>query len=190
MTEPKLIEIFKLDYNEGQIDGLLPNPREIDFDNFERLKKQIQDFPEMLQYRALMVYPYDDDRYIAIGGNQRLRALKDLGEEYAPCFIIPEETSTEELNAYQILDNVPFGKWDLSKLTANWDVSQLADLAIAVPVPESSLPLGDFFDDGDNDTKVKIIVTVPQGMTNIKDEIKDYLTEQLTNNNYLGCKLK
>lgn len=71
----------------------------------------------------------------------RLRALKELGYETAPCFILPEDTDPDTLNAYQILDNVPFGKWDLTKLLEGWDTSQLQDFAVDVPVPQDSLNL-------------------------------------------------
>lgn len=184
-TSLTLIDITILDNNEGQVPGLHPNPREIDDDNFDRLKIQIQEYPELLDYRALMVYPHKG-RFVAIGGNMRLRALRELGFEKVPCFIIPEETEPEALNAFQILDNVPFGRWDFSKLTA-WDASQLRGFNINVPVPESSLNLGEFFDEGDDETKTKIIVLLPESAD--KDEIKEQLKSQL-NNNYPGCKVK
>ena len=184
-TSLTLIDQSLLDNNEGQVPGLHPNPREIDTDNFDRLKIQIQEYPELIDYRALMVYPHNG-RFVAIGGNMRLRALKELGYEKIPCFIIPEETEPEALNAFQILDNVPFGRWDFSKL-AEWDASQLRDFNINIPVPESSLNLGEFFDEGDDETKTKIIILLPESAD--KDEIKEQLKSQL-NNNYPGCKVK
>lgn len=184
-TSLKLIDSPLIDNNEGQVAGLHPNPREIDKDNFDRLKIQIQEYPELIDYRALMVYPHNG-RFVAIGGNMRLRALKELGYEKIPCFVIPEETEPEALNAFQILDNVPFGRWDFSKLT-EWDASQLRDFNINIPVPESSLNLGDFFDEGDDETKTKIIILLPESAD--KDEIKEQLKSQL-NNNYPGCKVK
>lgn len=188
-SAPTIIDVAMIDYNEGQIDGVLPNPREIDADNFDRLKKQITDYPEMLEYRGLMVVPYGN-RYVAIGGNQRLRALRDLKIEKVPCFIIPEDTDPEDLNAFQILDNVPFGKWDFKKLASDWDMTQLRDFNINVPVPQSSLNLGDFFDEGDDETKTKIIVVLPQNLQPMKDEIKDIIIDELNNNNFQGCKVK
>lgn len=188
-TQPTLIAVSLIDNNEGQIDGLLPNPREIDEESFERLKKQITDFPEMLEYRGLMVYPHAG-RYIAIGGNQRLRALQELNISHVPCFIIPEQTEPEALNAFQILDNVPFGKWDFGKLAEGWDIDQLAGFNINVPVPQRSLNLGSFFDEGDDETKTKIIVLLPENLRAMKDEIKDAIKEHLTSNNFPGCKVK
>ena len=188
-TTLTLIDKSLLDNNEGQVPGLHPNPREIDNDNYERLKTQIQDYPELIDYRALMVYPHNG-RFVAIGGNMRLRALKELGYEKIPCFIIPEETEPEDLNAFQILDNVPFGKWDFTKLAEGWDIDQLKGFNINIPVPQSSLNLGDFFDEGDDETKTKIIVVLPERLRAMKDEIKDAIKEHLTNNSFPGCKVK
>lgn len=187
--QPTLLAVSLIDNNKGQIVGLLPNPREIDEESFDRLKKQITDFPEMLEYRGLMVYPHAG-RYIAIGGNQRLRALQELNISHVPCFIIPEGTDPEALNAFQILDNVPFGKWDFAKLAEGWDADQLQSFNINVPVPQSSLNLGSFFDEGDDETKTKIIVLLPENLRALKDEIKDTIKEYLSNNDFPGCKVK
>lgn len=188
-TTLTLIDKSLLDNNEGQVPGLHPNPREIDNDSYERLKTQIQDYPELIDYRALMVYPHKG-RFVAIGGNMRLRALKELGYEKIPCFIIPEETEPEDLNAFQILDNVPFGKWDFAKLAEGWDADQLQSFNINVPVPQSSLNLGSFFDEGDDETKTKIIVLLPENLRAMKDDIKDTIKEYLSNNDFPGCKVK
>ena len=185
---PTLISVDLISYNEGQIPGVNYNPREITADNFIKLKQQISDYPEMLEYRGLMIYPYDG-LYVAIGGNQRLRALRELGIEKAPCYIIPEDTPAEDLNAFQILDNVPFGAWDYTKLQ-NWDTSQLAGFNISVPVPEDSLNLDEFFEEGEDDTKTKIIVLLPTDKQHLKDQIKETLKSIITDNKYLGVKVK
>lgn len=190
MNTPQLINVDAIDFNEGQVEGLLPNPRELSEENFEKLKKQIIEYPEMLEYRGIIAYPHQSGRYIAIGGNQRLRALKELQIKQTPCFVIPTDTTPEQLNAYQILDNVPFGRWDTTKLLEDWDVTQLANFAINVPVPESSLDLEEFFDEGDDTTKTKVIVILPPDLQGLKDEVKEYIKSELNDNNYLGCKVK
>lgn len=189
LQSPTLIDLSLIDNNEGQVEGLLPNPREIDKDIFEKLKKRIEEHPELLEYRALLLYPHAG-RYITIGGNMRLRAMKELGYEKAPCFTLPKDTEPETLNAYQILDNVPFGKWDLSKLTAEWDTNMLQDFNINIPVPEKSLNLPSFFDEGDDELRTKIVIILPKRFQNLKDEIKDYIKEQLSINDYKGFKVR
>ena len=48
------IKISKLKNNQGQIAGVKKNPRIQDDAKFQKLKKSLQDFPEMLELRALL----------------------------------------------------------------------------------------------------------------------------------------
>lgn len=112
------LPIAQLEENRGQIDGLPANPRTIEPDKLQKLKKSILDNPEMLQLRGIMVYPHED-KYIVIGGNMRLRAMTDLGLTSAPCVIIPSHTTAEKLRAYTILDNSSMGEWDWELLQFN-----------------------------------------------------------------------
>ena len=72
------IKISLLRNNTGQIEGLPSNPRTIKRSDLEKLKKSLSESPEMLNLREIIVYPYEG-KYVAIGGNQRLRAAKALG---------------------------------------------------------------------------------------------------------------
>ena len=56
------------------------NPRDITPEMFEKLKKSIQEFPQMLETRPLVI----DENNVVLGGNMRLRALTDLGYEEIP----------------------------------------------------------------------------------------------------------
>lgn len=106
--------------NEGQLEGLPANPREIRDEKFQKLKSNIEKYPELLEYRSLMVYPMANDSYIIIGGNMRYRALMELGYTEAPCIVIDPSTPVDRLGAYTILDNNGFGKWDWDLLANEW----------------------------------------------------------------------
>lgn len=120
------VNVELIDGNDGQIEGLPRNPRLIRDEKFEALKRSLQEDPEMLGLRPLMVYPYDG-RFIVIGGNMRLAAMKDLGYKQAPCVLIPEDTPVEKLRAYTMKDNYGYGEWDMSILAEEWDLSELDD---------------------------------------------------------------
>ena len=47
------------------------NPRVIKDDKFKKLVQSIQDFPQMLELRPIVV----NDEMIVLGGNMRLKAL-------------------------------------------------------------------------------------------------------------------
>ena len=119
-----------LEPNCGQLDGLPANPRKISEWKMDLLKANIQQYPEMLSMRVLLVYPLDNGHYIIIGGNKRHRAMTELGYDSAPCIVIPKETDIERLKAYSVIDNNGFGKWDWDMLANEWDAAQLSDWGV------------------------------------------------------------
>lgn len=127
----KEIQISKLKNNVGQIEGLPKNPRFIKDDRFEKLVKSIKDDPEMLELRELIVYP-SDKNYIVIGGNMRLRALKQLKYKKTSCKVLDKDISTEKLRAYAIKDNVGYGDDDWDLLSNEWDLEELKDWGLEV----------------------------------------------------------
>ena len=151
-TEGKyqILPLSLIQPNDGQIEGLPANPRQINEQKYELLKKNITDYPELLEYRGLLVYPHDG-KYITIGGNMRLRALSELNYKEAPCAVLPAETTVEQLKAYIILDNDNFGQWDWDMLANEWDENILNNLGIELPM---DLNASDLFDET-NEAKEK-----------------------------------
>lgn len=129
------IKISNLRHNEGQIDGLPKNPRFIRDYRFDKLVKSIQDDPEMLELRELLVIPFNQT-FLVIGGNMRLRAMRELGITEAPCKIIPEETPAKKLRAYAQKDNIGYGENDWDAFANEWDREELEDWGVEFPVFE------------------------------------------------------
>ena len=132
INNSRMLPMSQIDVNNGQIDGVRANPRQIKGEKFDRLKASIERNPEMLALRELLVYEHDG-KYIVIGGNMRYRACKELGYTQMPCKIIPPQATAEQLNAYIILDNSGFGDWDWDALANEWDSQQLTDWGVDVP---------------------------------------------------------
>ena len=132
INNSRMLPISQIAVNNGQIDGVRANPRQIKGEKFDRLKASIERNPEMLALRELLVYEHDG-KYIVIGGNMRYRACKELGYTQMPCKIIPPQATAEQLNAYIILDNSGFGDWDWDALANEWDSYQLTDWGVDVP---------------------------------------------------------
>jgi hypothetical protein len=120
------IPVSKLVPNNGQIEGIPKNPRFIRNERFEKLVKSIQDNPEFLGARELIVHK-QGDKYIVLCGNMRFRAAKDLLFDSLPCKVIPEYFSLEQIKAIIIKDNISFGSDDMGALANEWEVSDLAD---------------------------------------------------------------
>ena len=132
VAQTVMLPIGKIETNHGQIDGLPKNPRVLRDEQYKRLKRSIEDNPEMLTLRELLVYPHDG-KYVVIGGNMRLRVLQDLGEKMVPCKIIAEDTSVEKLRAYTIKDNTSGGEWDWDDLANEWDADDLDSWGLELP---------------------------------------------------------
>jgi DNA modification methylase len=109
------------------------NPRIIKDDKFKKLVKSIQEFPDMLNKRPLIVFTDVDNKYVVLGGNMRLKALKELKHETVP-IIVADEWTEEQKNEFLIKDNVGFGEWDWDSLANEWDAEKLDDWGLDLPI--------------------------------------------------------
>lgn len=119
-----VIPLSNIELNTGQIPGVPRNPRKRDNAQLELLKKSILDDPEMLGLRDILVYQ-TGDKYVVIGGNMRLEALRELKYTEAICRVIPDGMSAAKLRAIAIKDNNSFGQWDYDLLGTEWATDPL-----------------------------------------------------------------
>jgi ParB-like chromosome segregation protein Spo0J len=104
------------------------NPRIIKDDKFRKLVKSIQDFPQMLEIRPIVV----DEDNIVLGGNMRLKACKEAGLKEV--YIVKADNLTEEQKQeFIVKDNVGFGEWDWDSLANEWDAEKLEEWGLNVP---------------------------------------------------------
>jgi ParB-like chromosome segregation protein Spo0J len=132
ILETKQIKVNKLVNNNGQIEGLPKNPRFIKDDRYKKLVKSLEDNPEMLGARELIVYPYDNN-FVIIAGNMRFRACLELGLKEIPCKVLPESYTVDQLKAITIKDNISYGNDDFDALANEWDVQDLEDWGLDIP---------------------------------------------------------
>ena len=130
--ETLTIEIGLIEQNTGQIAGVPANPRTISDERLEALKRSIQDLPDMLSMRELLVYPLDG-MYIVLGGNMRLRACIELGYTEMPCKVIPPSTPAEKLRAIIMQDNNEYGEMEWDMVASDWDADELKDWGVELP---------------------------------------------------------
>lgn len=129
------IPTSKLVMNSGQIDGVPKNPRTIKDARFNALKKSIEDAPEMLHLRELIVVPHGD-KFVTICGNMRLSAARDLGIKDMPCKVLAEDTPAAKLREYAMKDNIAFGEDDIDLILAEWDKEELTEWGFELPEEE------------------------------------------------------
>lgn len=138
LQQSVIIPLAKLEPNKGQIEGVPTNPRSIDVAKYKKLKASIEENPEMLSLREVLVYKHAD-KYVIIGGNMRYRALKELGYKDAICKVIPQEATAEQLRAVAIKDNNSFGDWDYEALANMWDKDEIDRWGIDLPPMEAEV---------------------------------------------------
>jgi len=83
------------------------NPRGIKRADFERLKKQIQ---KLGVYKPLVAYR-ENGKYIVLGGNMRIRALRELGHKEVDVSVVDAKTEKERIE-YALSDNDRAGYYD------------------------------------------------------------------------------
>jgi len=118
----------------NKVKGNPDNPRIIKNDKFKKLVKSIQDFPEMLKLRPIVV----DEDMMVLGGNMRLKASKDAGLKEV-WIEVAEGLTEEQKKEFIVKDNVGFGEWEWDMLANEWDSVQLAEWGLDVWQPEEEL---------------------------------------------------
>jgi DNA modification methylase len=139
------------------------NPRVIKDDKFKKLVQSLKDLPEMAQVRPIVV----NQDMIVLGGNMRLKAMKEAGWKEAPVAVV--DWDEDKQRQFIIKDNVGFGEWDWDMLANEWDAESLGEWGLDVPqmneteieaeedefdVPEGGIKtdivLGDLFEIGEH----------------------------------------
>ena len=112
------------------------NPRIIKDDKFKKLVKSIQDFPEMMEKRPMVCVTDTDGKLYPLGGNMRLKALQELKYKEIPdaWIMLADEWSEEKRKEFTIKDNVGFGEWDWDTLANEWNVEELTEWGLDIPM--------------------------------------------------------
>lgn len=77
LIQSEKFDIALVDNNTGQIPGVPENPREMTEMEYKKLIKSLQRDSRYTAISELKLYPLNG-RWIAIGGNMRLQAMKEL----------------------------------------------------------------------------------------------------------------
>jgi DNA modification methylase len=154
----------KVQMNINEIKPNPNNPRIIKDVKFKQLVKSIQDFPQMLELRPIVI----DENNMVLGGNMRLKACIEAGLTDVPV-IHANNLSEDKKKEFIVKDNVGYGEWDWDDLANNWDAQELTDWGLDIPnfdvnnleaeeddfaVPdggtETDIVLGDLFEIGEH----------------------------------------
>lgn len=196
------IDITRLEYNDGQLEGISKNPRYLKESEHDKLKKSLTDSPEFLEYKPLMVYAMDNGNYVTICGNMRLRIANELRldghSEFdtIPCVVLKADTPIEKIKEYAIKDNVQAGNWDWDELAnGEWETDDLQDWGVDcsfLNTDENDTDIDELFEDAQNTESkakdIKLSVHIPQELEDKVDEIKEILKSAVSE--YEGVEIK
>ena len=123
-----VIPTHKIVNNTGQVPDVPANPRTITKSEYEALKKRMRE-NNLLGMFPLKVFYYCGE-WIAMGGNQRLRAAKELKFDTVSCIIIPPEADAKTLREIVTLENTHDGVFDWDMLANEWDAEEIASWGV------------------------------------------------------------
>ena len=160
----------------SKVKGNPSNPRIIKNDKFKKLVKSIQEFPEMLKLRPIVV----DEDFMVLGGNMRLKASKDAG--LTEVWIeVAEGLTEEQKKEFIVKDNVGFGEWEWDMLANEWDSVQLAEWGLDVWQNEDDIEEPDFNElTAENNNKpptIKITFAIENDLQNAEVEISKIVSK-------------
>ena len=106
------------------------NPRIIKDDKFKKLVQSLKDFPEMMEKRPMVCVTDVDGKMFPIGGNMRLKALRELGMKEIPDSWVglADDWTEEQRREFTIKDNVGVGEWNFKDLQDGWEGVSIDDL--------------------------------------------------------------
>ena len=177
------------------------NPRLIRNEKYLEQKKSIEETPEMMDLRPVII----DEDDIILGGHQRWRACKELGWKDVPVMQYTREkhlksesftkfNKTYELVCAEIVikDNTHYGEFDYDILANEWDYLPLTEYGLAVWENMDNIDTSDSFTlpDGDKEPFQQMTFTLADAQAEtIKEAIKltkDKTTENFGNENGNG----
>lgn len=158
------------------------NPRLIKDERFQQLVKSIQEFPQMLELRPLVV----DEEYRVLGGNMRLHALMHLQVAEVPIMVATGLTEAQK-QEFVIKDNASFGEWDWDQLANEWADLPLGNWGLDLPThwleqPEDATDHGSGEGGGEGDEEqearpitMTITFTAPEHLQQAETDVQELI---------------
>ena len=146
------------------------NPRLIKDDKFKKLVKSIQDFPDMLNVRPIVV----NKDMVVLGGNMRLKAIKEAGIKEINVDIV--DWNEQQQKEFIVKDNVGYGEWDWDMLANKWDAEELVEWGLDIPnfviEPDADVLLGE---DKNNPATMKITFESVEQLQQAENDIRELI---------------
>ena len=177
--ERATLKVSAIVANEGQLAWLPANPRQWTKTDIDRTRNSIQEDPDFLQDRPLLVVPLDEKTWLVFAGNLRREGAKSGKVKEVPAVIYYPETEEDHLTIKRraMKDNGSFGAWDFDALANEWDDNPLNDWGVPAwneeDVDESAVDaLFEQQEGGAPDKPILIQVALPVGYKDKEEDIR------------------
>ena len=130
--ERATLKVSSIVANEGQLAWLPANPRQWTKTDIDRTRNSIQEDPDFLEDRPLLVVPLDEKTWLVFAGNLRREGAKSGKVKEVPAVIYYPETEEDHLTIKRraMKDNGSFGAWDYDTLANEWGDLPLTDWGV------------------------------------------------------------
>ncbi len=146
------------------------NPRTVKDDKFKKLVQSLKSFPEMAKVRPIVV----NQDMIVLGGNMRLKAMKEAGWKEVPIEIV--DWDEEKQREFIIKDNLGYGEWDWAMIQNEWDTDQLIEWGMDVPefmdIPSDDELIGE---EKNKPATIKITFKSPEQLQKAEIDIQELI---------------
>ena len=162
--DKQVIAVRLLEPNTGQLDWLPRNPRQWTREDVARTAQSIEEDPDFLEDRPLLVVPHGK-KWVVFAGNLRREGCLNAGLESVPCVTYQPEDDADQLTIKRraMKDNGSFGSWDYDELANAWDDLPLEDWGIEVPEMEVEEEEKEAVEDNFNEEQEEIHVRCKLG---------------------------
>jgi len=127
------------------------NPRYITEDAFGKLKQSVDEFRVMQNWQPIVV----DADNVVYSGNQRLRALREIGQEEVAVIVMDPETSEEDKREFLVKANVSAGLFDTDILSQDYEAEELGEWGLDLVFSEEENHAGEDIYDVDEEVETK-----------------------------------
>lgn len=173
------LKVSSIVANEGQLAWLPANPRQWTKTDIDRTRNSIQEDPDFLEDRPLLVVPLDEKTWLVFAGNLRREGAKSGKVKEVPAVIYYPETEEDHLTIKRraMKDNGSFGAWDYDTLANEWGDLPLTDWGVPAwneeDVDESAVDaLFEQQEGGASDKPILIQVALPVEYKDKEEDIR------------------
>lgn len=177
--ERATLKVSSIVANEGQLAWLPANPRQWTKTDIDRTRNSIQEDPDFLEDRPLLVVPLDEKTWLVFAGNLRREGAKSGKVKEVPAVIYYPETEEDHLTIKRraMKDNGSFGAWDYDTLANEWGDLPLTDWGVPAwneeDVDESAVDaLFEQQEGGASDKPILIQVALPVEYEDKEEDIR------------------